>query len=99
MGNCQDALLEVDLASNLIEVDSSNSSCSDPVSALLRCLYNHSSYPKMIVGHDGTPKVVPLILRMGRNKVQEPAGLLKAIVSKVGQNRVQIRPNADAYDR
>lgn len=97
--NCQDPLAEVDLVSNLIEVDSSNSSCSDPVSALLRCLYNHSSYPKMILGHNGIPKVVPLILRLGRNKVQEPARLLKAIEAKVGKDRVQIRPNADAYDR
>jgi len=97
--NCPDPLLEIDLASNQIDIEFSGNTCSDPVSALLRCLYNHSSYPKIIAGHDGVAKVVPLILRLGRNRVQEPARLLKAIEVKVGKSRLQIRPSPDVYDR
>lgn len=94
--NCADALLELDISDNQVEADSTSGSTpgSDPVSALLRCLYNHPSYPQIVNGD----KVVPLTLRLGGNRVKEPAKLLKGIEAKVGKSHVQIRPNPDPYE-
>lgn len=97
--NCQDPVLELDLASNQIEAESVGSSCGDPVSALLRCLYNHPAYPQMVTSQSGRIKAVPLTLRLGGNKVKEPARLLKAVQAKAGKHRVQIRSKPDPYEQ
>lgn len=96
--NCADPILELDLAGNAIVADSHGGSFNDPISGLMRCLYNHPSYPQMIKSRSGRVKVVPLTLRLGGNGVKDPARLLKAIETKVGKHRVLIRPKPDPYE-
>merc|ERR1712224_1138823 len=91
---------ELDLSNNLVEADSSAGPTpgSDPVSALLRCFYNHASYPQIVTGHGGVTQVLPLVLSLGGNRVKEPAKLLKCIEAKGGKKHVKIRPSSDPYD-
>jgi len=98
--NCPDALLEVDLADNQVEADpdAGESPGSDGVSALLRCLYNHAGYPKIVTAASGTQQVLPLVLRLGGNKVKAPARLLKYIEAKGSKEHVKFVENANAYD-
>ncbi|CAE8598721.1 unnamed protein product, partial [Polarella glacialis] len=50
----QEAILEMDLADNEISVPPSASG-DDPMSALLRCFYNHRSYPRRVAKLAGRP--------------------------------------------
>jgi len=98
--NCPDALLELDLSDNQVEADPDKGPTpgSDLISALLRCFYNHSSYPQIVTGEGGLAQVLPLMLLMGGNRVKEPARLLKYIEAKGGKKHVKILPSPDPYD-
>lgn len=98
--NCPDALLELDLSDNQVEADPDKGPTpgSDLISALLRCFYNHSSYPQIVTGEGGMAQVLPLMLLMGGNRVKEPARLLKYIEAKGGKKHVKILPSPDPYD-
>jgi len=98
--NCPDGLLELDLSNNQVEADPDTGPApgSDMVSGLLRCFYNHSSYPKIVTDANGFQKVLPLMLVMGGNRVKEPARLLKYIEAKGGKKHVRILASADPYD-
>lgn len=98
--NCPDALLELDLSANQVEADPNEGPTpgNDPVSALLRCLYNHAGYPQIVRAHNGSSQVLPLTLRLGGNRVKEPARLLKNIEAKGGKTHVNIRPSPEPYD-
>lgn len=98
--NCPEGLLELDLSDNQVEADpdSGPTPGSDMISAMLRCFYNHSSYPQIMTGQTGAQKVVPLMLLMGGNKVKEPARLLKYIEAKGGKKHVKILPSPEPYD-
>jgi len=99
MWNCPDPLLELDLSSNQVDADPTKGDPgSDSVSALLRCLYNHPSYPQIVTGPGGVAQVLPLTLHLGGNRVKEPAKLLKAIEAKGGKKHVQIRPSPEPYE-
>jgi len=97
--NCKDALVELDLTDNEVFADprAGPTPGSDTVSALLRCLYNHGSYPLTIErGRDGI-KVLPLLLRMGGNFILSPEKLLKQIRSKGGKDHVRICASSEPY--
>lgn len=98
--NCPDPLLELDLSKNQVDADpnAGPEPGSDGVSALLRCFYNHAAYPQIVTGQNGAPQVLPLTLRLGHNRVKEPARLLKSIEAKGGKKHVKIRPSPDPYD-
>lgn len=98
--NCPDALLELDVSANQVDADPNLGPTpgSDAVSALLRCLYNHASYPQIVTGQNGVTQVLPLTLHLGNNRVKEPARLLKGIEAKGGKKHVKIRPSPEPYD-
>lgn len=98
--NCSTALLEVDLSNNLVEADPTAGATpgSDAVSALLRCFYNHASYPQIVTAANGAAQVLPLVLNLGGNKIKDPAKLLKLIEAKGGKRHVKIRPSPEPYD-
>lgn len=95
--NCLDPIMELDLADNEVVADAAAG--SDVVSDLLRCLYNHSSYPRIVSEKDasrGSTKVVPLTIYIGGNFVRNPKRILQDI--KAGREQhVQIRKTADPY--
>jgi len=97
--NCPDALLELDLSDNQVDADPDvgPQPGSDLVSGLLRCFYNHSSYPRIVTGRDGVAQVLPLMLLMGGNRVKEPARLLKYIEAKGGKKHVKILASPEPY--
>lgn len=98
--NCPDPLLEVDIADNRIMVEApprGNAVNSDAFSALLRCLYNHASYPYTVEDGKHGRKVAPLLLKAGGNMVQDPARLVHEIESKVGKEHVRICATGDWY--
>jgi hypothetical protein len=97
--NCPDPLLEVDLSSNQVDADPTKGDPgSDSVSALLRCFYNHPSYPQIVTGERGVEQVLPLTLRLGGNRVKKPAKLIKAIEAKGGRKHIEIRASPEPYD-
>jgi len=73
--NCRDPLIELDLADNEVHGEPGE---NDGVSGLLRCLYNHPSYPMM----QEHRKAAPLSLRMGGNYIREAQRLLDDILAK-----------------
>lgn len=94
--NCLDPVMELDLADNEVVADAAAG--SDAMSGLLRCLYNHSSYPRIVSEKDasGSTKVVPLTIYIGGNFIRNPKRILQGI--KAGrEQRVQIRKTADPY--
>lgn len=90
--NCPDTLYEIGLASNNIVVTPADG--DDAVSALLRCLYNHSGYPRKIHRESGT-QVVPLTIRLSDNYIADSDQLLSEIQKKGGNERVSICSSAD----
>mmetsp|Transcript_44329 Transcript_44329/g.77831 ORF Transcript_44329/g.77831 Transcript_44329/m.77831 type:complete len:581 (+) Transcript_44329:197-1939(+) len=97
--NCLDPLTELNVADN--EVVADGAAGSDVVSDLLRCLYNHSSYPRIVSEKENgrgssSMKVVPLTVHMGGNLVRDPKKLLHDIQAGRKQH-VQIRQSADPY--
>lgn len=107
--DCPEALLELDLSDNQITVGN-GSEGNDPVSALLRCLYNHSAYPRRVAKHGPSPggvratarkdeeyDIEPLTLRLGNNQVGEPTSLLDLVRSKGGKEKVGLRSCPEAY--
>eukprot|EP00931_Biecheleriopsis_adriatica_P006148 TRINITY_DN1075_c0_g2_i1.p1 TRINITY_DN1075_c0_g2~~TRINITY_DN1075_c0_g2_i1.p1 ORF type:complete len:529 (+),score=111.09 TRINITY_DN1075_c0_g2_i1:86-1672(+) len=87
--NCQDALWELDLSDNEAQDD-------EKVSALLRCLYNHRSYPVMLEHR----KVLPFLLRLGGNSIRGPDRLLHDIRTKAvkdGREMIRICDSPDSY--
>ncbi|CAE8614012.1 unnamed protein product [Polarella glacialis] len=84
--NCQEALMELDISDNEVAANASSSmSGGDSVSALIRCLYNHPSYPMMLdSGHEGR-KVIPFLLRFGGNFIDQPERLLEDILSRASK--------------
>jgi len=69
---------------------------SDCVSALLRCLYNHRSYPVMLEPR----KVLPFNLRLSGNFISHPQRIMVDIVAKGfkdGKSMIRICEGADSY--
>jgi hypothetical protein len=97
-----EALCELDLSENEISVGRQPSG-DDPVSALLRCFYNHSAYPRRMArshwvsGQREAFDLEPLVLRVGGNLLQDPIQLLGLVCEKGGRERVRLRPGPDAY--
>jgi len=96
--NCKEAIVEVDVSYNEIVADPHlGQGGEDVVSSLLRCLYNHSKYPLSL--HQGGVKILPFRLKIGGNRVADPAKLLRMIKSRGGKTHVNILPRPDAYDK
>jgi len=101
--NCPEALHELDLADNNVFADPGGGSSgveqgADVVSGLLRCIYNHSGYPRTLVDAYGPDaKVMPLLLRLGGNQILHPKRLLREIQSKGGKNHVRVCSEMAAY--
>lgn len=98
---CPEAVVELDLSKNNIAVES-GSEGNDPVSALLRCLYNHPGYPRRVARHATArlPEsfdIEPLTLRLGGNRVKEPCVLLDLVTSKGRKERVGLRTSPEVY--
>jgi hypothetical protein len=97
-----EALRELDLSENEIAV-SGDLNGDDPVSALLRCFYNHSAYPRRIVRTEWVPgrreafDLEPLILRLNGNFIKDPVRLLGQVCEKGGRERVRLRPGPEVY--
>ncbi|CAE7324797.1 unnamed protein product [Symbiodinium natans] len=91
--NCRDPLIELDLADNEIHGEPGE---QDGFSGLLRCLYNHPSYPMM----QEHRKAAPLQLRMSGNYIRDAQRLLDDILAngcKDGKALIRLCPNADPY--
>eukprot|EP00746_Dinoflagellata_sp_MGD_P110076 gnl/MRDRNA2_/MRDRNA2_47236_c0_seq1.p1 gnl/MRDRNA2_/MRDRNA2_47236_c0~~gnl/MRDRNA2_/MRDRNA2_47236_c0_seq1.p1 ORF type:complete len:1060 (-),score=204.29 gnl/MRDRNA2_/MRDRNA2_47236_c0_seq1:34-3213(-) len=86
--NCQDPIHEISLTDNQIECDPANP--SDPVSALLRCVYNHPRYPVACPKTDpaAPDTVLPLTFMFKNNRMQRWQALLDLIKSN-GQDKVK----------
>lgn len=97
----QDAMRELDLSGNEITVTTLTG--DDPVSALLRCFYNHSAYPRRIArqgwvaGRREAFDLEPLMLRIGGNFLKDPVRLLGLVCEKGGLERVRLRPSPEVY--
>eukprot|EP00927_Polykrikos_kofoidii_P017158 TRINITY_DN17785_c0_g1_i1.p1 TRINITY_DN17785_c0_g1~~TRINITY_DN17785_c0_g1_i1.p1 ORF type:complete len:588 (+),score=97.49 TRINITY_DN17785_c0_g1_i1:51-1766(+) len=96
--NCQDAIRELDIADNEVVADPTMPN-SDTVSALLRCFYNHASYPraKAATSAGGKTKAVPLLLKLAGNHILHPKRLLKEIQAKVGKKHLRICQDTDPF--
>lgn len=100
--NCPEAFSELDLADNDVVADPTagegREAGSDVVSALLRCIYNHSAYPFVQASGSGRrPKAVPLLFKFKGNFVVHPKRLLKDIQSKGGKDHVRLCTDMEAY--
>lgn len=97
-----DALRELDLSGNEITV-SGELNGNDVVSALLRCFYNHSAYPRRVTpqewvaGRSVAFDLEPLVLRIGGNFLNDPVRLLSLVCEKGGRERVCLRPGPEVY--
>jgi len=74
-----------------------NAANSDAFSALLRCLYNHASYPYTVEDGKHGRKVAPLLLKAGGNMVQDPTRLVHDIETNGGKEHVRICTTSDWY--
>lgn len=99
--NCQEPIRELDIADNNIVADpmAGPEHGNDCVSALLRCFYNHPSYPCARDRAGRSPEVFPLLLRLGGNFISHPKKLLKDIQSKGGKDKVQIAADSAPYSQ
>lgn len=98
--NCPNPLLELDIADNQIMVKAApqgNAANSDAFSAMLRCLYNHASYPYTVEDGKHGRKVAPLLLKAGGNMVQDPARLVHEIEAQGGKEHMRICATSDWY--
>jgi len=93
--NSADSLLELDIADNEIVADGSTE--SDVVSAFLRCLYNHSSYPKILDGGHSGAQVLPLVVRLSGNFIRHTTSLLREIKAKGKPEHVNIVKSPDPF--
>ncbi|CAK0843960.1 unnamed protein product, partial [Prorocentrum cordatum] len=97
--NCQDPLTEIGLACNAIEVGAETEG-DDPVSGLLRCLYNHPAYPAKAVGstsEGGDVQVSPLTVRLEGNRIHNGEQLLDHIRNKGGAKHVRVCSSAAVF--
>lgn len=94
--NCPEPLHELGLANNDITIGTAGDG-DDPVSALLRCLYNHAGYPRKSAPADAVTQITPLVLRLGTNSIADGDRLLARIREKAGQSRVKFCDSADPY--
>jgi len=92
--HCQDSLQELDISDNEISVESPP---NDALSALLRCLYNHTAYPRKISKSENEVEVAPMVLQIGGNLIRDPTALLDEIHAKGGKSRIRFPATADAY--
>lgn len=91
--NCRDPLIELDLSDNEVHGEPGE---QDGFSGLLRCLYNHPSYPMM----QEHRKAAPLQLRMSGNYIRDAQRLLDDILAngcKDGKALIRLCPSADPY--
>ena len=92
--NCRDPLVELDLSDNEIHGEVGE---SDGISGLLRCLYNHPSYP-MMQEHQ---KAVPLQLGLGGNYIKDAQGLMNDILAKGSKDgkapKIRICSSPESY--
>eukprot|EP00403_Amphidinium_massartii_P019455 CAMPEP_0178418132 /NCGR_PEP_ID=MMETSP0689_2-20121128/24931_1 /TAXON_ID=160604 /ORGANISM="Amphidinium massartii, Strain CS-259" /LENGTH=440 /DNA_ID=CAMNT_0020039517 /DNA_START=117 /DNA_END=1440 /DNA_ORIENTATION=+ len=93
--NNPEAVMEIGLADNEISV-SADSAGNDCVSALLRCLYNHSAYPLKKQTDVGV-QIAPVTLRLHGNRICDYSGLLDRIRDKVGSTKVRFTQDERAY--
>jgi len=94
--NCQEPLFELGVEENEITVGADDDG-TDPVSALLRCLYNHPLYPWKSETHGGGAQVTPLTLKLGGNHIAGQASLLERIREKGGNERVRFCSSGESY--
>ena len=91
--NCRDPVLELDVSDNEIHGEVGE---NDGISALLRCLYNHPSYPLM----QEHRKAIPLQLCVAGNYIKDAQRLLDDIQikgSKDGKALIRICPGPEPY--
>lgn len=92
--NCRDPLIELDIADNEVHGEVGE---QDGISALLRCLYNHPSYPMM----QEHRKAVPLQLGLGGNYINNPQALLNDILAKGSKDgkssKIRICSSPESY--
>lgn len=105
---CSEAVVELDLADNDIAI-AVGADGDDAISALLRCLYNHPSYPRRVAPQElilptdcgragrGTPDHEPLMLRIAGNRVADPEGLLRIMRAKGSADKVRVRSDSQTY--
>lgn len=93
--NCPEPISEIGLSGNSIEANAADSA-EDPVSALIRCVYNHPVYPLKSPGESG-PQIVPLTLRLGDNKIENGHALLDKISDKGGPAHVHFPKSPEPY--
>lgn len=94
--NCQDeAIVEIGLADNMLTVDASQGA-DDPISALLRCLYNHPAYP-LRTQTDAGNKTWPLVLRLAGNNIVGGQSLLVRIQDQGGASHIRFCSSSDGY--
>jgi len=94
--NCPEPLAEVSLEKNKITVASLGDG-RDPISALLRTLYNHPAYPRK-VSQNEIIHVVPLILRLSDNAITAGGNLLDAVRNRGGRDRVRFCTTGQPYE-
>lgn len=94
--NCPEPLFEIGLAENRISVRTPDTE-DNPVSALLRCLYNHPGYPRKTLSGDCT-HTQPLMLRLRGNAIIGGNELLRQIEQKGGSERVRFCSSPEAYE-
>lgn len=90
----QDSIQELDISDNEISVESPP---NDAMSALLRCLYNHTAYPRKISKSETEVEIAPLILQIGGNLIRDPTALLDEILAKGGKSRIRFPSSSDPY--
>merc|ERR1719265_2754869 len=64
--NCPEPIQEINVAHNEVAIPGQGS--DDPISALIRCLYNHRQYPVRNMTASGL-LVTPLVLRVSGNRL------------------------------
>jgi len=94
--NCPEPLFEIGLAENRISVQAPDNE-DNPVSALLRCLYNHPGYPRKTRSGENT-HTQPLVLRLRGNAICGGHELLRQIEDKGGSDRVRFCSSPEAYE-
>merc|ERR1712118_586087 len=84
----------------MIKADPHETPDNDCVSALLRCVYNHTHYPrrKPVDRLPHLTSVVPLVIRLQGNQARSPTLLLDMIESKGGgAARVLFKDDPDPF--
>lgn len=94
--NCKDALVELDLSDTGVSNDVHT---GEAISALFRCLYNHSSYP-VVMQQEQPRRVLPITMRLAGNYIQHTGSLIEDILKKGikdGRQLIRVCSGPDSY--